>query len=57
MSLRLAGSFVFLLDGATPTRPLQLANEAWKRLDAETESTAILFDSAKGPPQLSLRSR
>jgi len=49
MSLRLVGSFVFLLDGATPTRPLQLADEAWKSLDTETESTVILFDPAKGP--------
>lgn len=57
MLLELAGSFVLLIDGATPTRTMQLADEAWKNLDAETESTVILFDSAKGRPQLSLRSR
>src|SRR5262249_18356816 len=57
MMLQLVGSFVLLLDGAAPTRTMQLVDEAWKNLDAETESTVILFDSAKGPPQLSLRSR
>ncbi len=55
--LQLGGPFVLLLDGTTPTRSLQLADEVWKSLDAETESTVILFDSAKGLPQLSLRSR
>jgi hypothetical protein len=57
MLLQLVGSFVLLLDGTTPTRSVQLADEVWKSLDAETESTVILFDSAKGPTQLSLRSR
>jgi hypothetical protein len=55
--LQLEGSFVLLLDGTTPTRSMQLADEVWKSLDAETESTVILFDSAKGPTQSSLRSR
>ena len=55
--LQFVRSFVLLLDGATPTRIMQLADEAWKSLDAETEPTVILFDSAKGLPQLSLRSR
>jgi len=55
--LQLDGPFVLLLDGTTPTRSMQLADEVWKHLDAETESTVILFDSAKGPTQLSLRSR
>jgi hypothetical protein len=55
--LQLEGSFVLLLDGTTPTRSMQLADEVWKNLDAETESTVILFDSAKGPTQLSRRSR
>jgi hypothetical protein len=36
---------------------MQLADEVWKNLDAETESTVIPFDSAKGPPQLSFRIR
>jgi hypothetical protein len=57
MLLQLVGSFVLLLDGATPTRTMQLADEASKSLNAETESTVILFGSAKRPPQLSLRSR
>jgi hypothetical protein len=55
--LQLEGPFVLLLDGTTPTRSMQLADEVWKSLDAETESTVILFDSAKGPTQLSLRRR
>ena len=55
--LQLEGPFVLLLDGTTPTRSLQLADEVWKNLDAETESTVIPFDSAKGPPQLSFRIR
>src|SRR5262245_18767741 len=50
MLLQLAGSFVLLLDGATLTRTMQLADEARKNLDAETESTVILFGSAKGSP-------
>ena len=45
--LQLVGSFVLLLDGTTPPRSVQLADEVWKSLDAETESTVILFDSAK----------
>jgi hypothetical protein len=57
MMLQLVGSFVLLLDGTTPFRSMQLADEVWKSLDAETESTVILFDSAKGPTQLFLRSR
>ena len=57
MLLQLVGSFVLLLDGTTPFRSMQLADEVWKSLDAETESTVILFDSAKGLPQLSFRSR
>jgi hypothetical protein len=57
MLLQLVGSFVLLLDGTTPFRSMQLADEVWKSLDAETESTVILFDSAKGPTQLFLRSR
>ena len=55
--LQLEGPFVLLLDGTTPTRSMQLADEVWKNLDAETESTVIPFDSAKGPPQLSFRIR
>jgi hypothetical protein len=55
--LQLVGSFVLLLDGTTPTRSMQLADEVWKNLDAETEYTVIPFDSAKGPPQLSFRIR
>ena len=55
--LQLEGPFVLLLDGTTPTRSLQLADEVWKNLDAQTESTVIPFDSAKGPPQLSFRIR
>ena len=55
--LQLEGLFVLLLDGTTPTRSLQLADEVWKNLDAQTESTVIPFDSAKGPPQLSFRIR
>ena len=47
MLLQLLGSFVLLLDGTTPFRSIQLADEVWKSLDAETESTVILFDSAK----------
>jgi len=49
--------FVLLLDGTTPTRSRQLADEVWKNPDAETESTVIPVDSAKGPPQLSFRIR
>ena len=49
--------FVLLLDGTTPTRSRQLADEVWKNLEAETESTVIPFDSAKKPPQLSFRIR
>ena len=56
MLLQLLGSFVLLLDGTTPFRSIQLADEVWKSLDAETESTVILFDSAR-PTQLFLRSR
>lgn len=55
--LQLEGPFVLLLDGTTPTRSMQLADEVWKNLDAETESTVIPFDSAKGLPQLSFRIR
>ena len=44
MLLQLLGSFVLLLDGTTPFRSMQLADEVWKSLDAETESTVILFD-------------
>ena len=49
MLLQLVGSFVLLLDGTTATRTMQLTDKAWKNLDAETESTLILFDSAKPP--------
>jgi hypothetical protein len=55
--LQLEGPFVLLLDGTTPTRSMQLADEVWKNLDAETESTVIPFDSAKGLPQLSFKIR
>jgi hypothetical protein len=55
--LQLDGPFVLLLDGTTPTRSMQLADDVWKHLDAETESTVIPFDSAKGLPQLSFRIR
>jgi hypothetical protein len=55
--LQLEGPFVLLLDGTTPTRSMQLADEVWKNLDTETESTVIPFDSAKGLPQLSFRIR
>jgi hypothetical protein len=55
--LQIEGPFVLLLDGTTPTRSMQLADEVWKNLDAETENAVIPFDSAKGLPQLSLRSR
>jgi len=36
MLLQLVGSFVLLLYGATPTRAMQLADEAWKSLEAGT---------------------
>ena len=57
MVLQIEGPFVLLLDGTTPTRSMQLADEIWKNLETETESTVIPFDSAKGLPQLSLRIR
>jgi hypothetical protein len=55
--LQLEGPFVLLLDGTTPTRSMQLADEVWKNLDAETESIVIPFDTAKELPQLSFRTR
>ena len=55
--LQIEGPFVLFLDGTTPTRSMQLADEIWKNLETETESTVIPFDSAKGLPQLSLRIR
>ena len=55
--LQIEGPFVLFLDGTTPTRSMQLADEIWKNLETETESTVIPFDSAKGVPQLSLRIR
>ena len=42
--LQRQGPFVLLLDGTTPTRAMQLADETWKNLESETEFTVIPFD-------------
>jgi hypothetical protein len=57
MLLQLKGSFVLLLDGPSPTRARQLADDIWHSLNVETESTIIPFDSATGHFQWSLKSR
>jgi hypothetical protein len=56
MLLQLKGPFVLLLDGLSPLRARQLADDIWQSLDAETEST-IPFDSARALFQSSLKSR
>ena len=48
---------MLLLDGTTPPRSVQLADENVEKSDAAAESTVILFDSAKRPTQSFLRSR
>jgi hypothetical protein len=37
---------VLLLDGPSPARSRQLADDIWQSLDAESESITIPFDSA-----------
>jgi len=46
MLLQLKGRFVLLLDGPSPARSRQLADDIWQSLDAESESITIPFDSA-----------
>jgi hypothetical protein len=46
MLLQRKGQFVLLLDGVSPARSRQLADDIWQSLDAESESIVIPFDSA-----------
>jgi hypothetical protein len=46
MLLQRKGQFVLLLDGPSPARSRQLADDIWQSLDAESESIVIPFDSA-----------
>jgi hypothetical protein len=55
--LQIEGPFVLLLDGTRPPRAMQLADEIWKNLDVETESTVIRFDLARGQTQVSFKSK
>jgi hypothetical protein len=57
MLLQLKGKFVLLLDAPTPARAMQLADDVWQSLDAETEPVVIPFDLATRGSQLSLRSK
>jgi hypothetical protein len=57
MLLQLKGRFVLLLDGLSPARTRQLADDIWQSLDAASESTTISFDSARAVFQSSLKSR
>jgi hypothetical protein len=57
MLLQLRGRFVLLLDGPSPARSRQLADDVWQGLDAESESIIIPFDSANIRFQSSLKSR
>jgi len=55
--LQRKGQFVLLLDGPSPARCRQLADDIWQSLDAESESIVIPFDSARALFQSSLKSR
>ena len=55
--LQAAGSVVLVVNTGSANRLIELADEAWKDLEIETESTVIPFESAKRRAQFSFRSK
>ena len=55
--LQAAGSVVLVVNTWSANHLIELADEAWKDLEIETESTVIPFESAKRRAQFSFRSK